>query len=61
MMTPPLTTADAPSAELGRLSVEQLIQQLETDTPIKLQALVPCRLVVRGSTGPNLRYLYQSE
>jgi DNA-binding LacI/PurR family transcriptional regulator len=52
MVMPPLTTADAPSAELGRLSIELLIQQLETKEQTILQRLVPCRLVVRGSSGP---------
>ena len=57
MMTPPLTTFDTPAAELGRLGVELLIQQLEPEERISLQELVPCRLVVRGSTGPCLRDL----
>jgi DNA-binding LacI/PurR family transcriptional regulator len=57
MMTPPLTTSDAPTAELARLSVEHLIQQLETGESNQQQVLVPCHLVVRGSTGPNLRLI----
>jgi DNA-binding LacI/PurR family transcriptional regulator len=55
MMMPPLTTADAPAAELGRLGAELLIQQLETQEQSTLQALLPCRLVVRGSSGPCRR------
>jgi DNA-binding LacI/PurR family transcriptional regulator len=51
MMMPPLTTADSPTAELGRLGVELLIQQLEAEEQEMLHELVPCRLVVRGSTG----------
>jgi DNA-binding LacI/PurR family transcriptional regulator len=55
MTMPPLTTADAPTAELGRLGVELLIQQLEAQERSALQVLVPCRLVVRGSSGPCRR------
>jgi DNA-binding LacI/PurR family transcriptional regulator len=55
MMTPPLTTSDIAAAELSRLSVELLIQQLETKEREPIQKLIPCRLVVRGSTGPCLR------
>ena len=55
MMMPPLTTADAPTAELGRLGAELLIQQLEAQEQSALQMLLPCRLVVRGSSGPCRR------
>jgi DNA-binding LacI/PurR family transcriptional regulator len=55
MMMPPLTTADAPAAELGRLGAELLIQQLEAQEQSALQVLLPCRLVVRGSSGPCCR------
>ncbi len=55
MMMPPLTTADAPTAELGRLGAELLIQQLEAQEQSALQVLVPCRLVVRSSSGPCRR------
>ena len=57
LMTPPLTTSDTPATELGRLGVELLIQQLEAEEQGALQKLVPCRLTVRGSTGPCLRNL----
>jgi DNA-binding LacI/PurR family transcriptional regulator len=57
MVTPPLTTMTAPGAELGRLSVEFLIQQLESPGQPALQELVPCRLDVRGSSGPCRRNL----
>jgi DNA-binding LacI/PurR family transcriptional regulator len=57
MTMPPLTTADAPTAELGRLGVELLIQQLEAQERNALQTLLPCRLVVRGSSGPCRRNL----
>ena len=52
---PPLTTADAPAAELGRLGAELLIQQLEAQEQSTLETLLPCRLVVRGSSGPCRR------
>jgi DNA-binding LacI/PurR family transcriptional regulator len=47
-----LTTADAPAAELGRLGAELLIQRLEAQEQSTIQTLLPCRLVVRGSSGP---------
>jgi DNA-binding LacI/PurR family transcriptional regulator len=55
MTMPPLTTADAPAAEMGRLGAELLIQQLEAQEQSTLQVLLPCRLVVRGSSGPCRR------
>jgi DNA-binding LacI/PurR family transcriptional regulator len=55
MVMPPLTTMTAPSGELGRLSVELLIQQLETQEQPALQQLLPCHLDVRGSSGPCRR------
>lgn len=51
MTVPPLTTADAPTAELGRMGAELLIQQLEAQEHSAVQELLPCRLVVRGSSG----------
>jgi hypothetical protein len=54
-MMPPLTTTDSPSIELGRLGVELLIQQLDADETNESQVLLPCRLVVRGSSGPCCR------
>jgi DNA-binding LacI/PurR family transcriptional regulator len=55
MTVPPLTTADAPSAELGRMGAELLIQQLETQEHSVVQELLPCCLVERCSSGPCLR------
>lgn len=55
MMSPPLTALEPPATELGRMGVELLIQQLETPAPTPVQTLRPCRLVVRGSTGPCRR------
>ncbi len=55
MMMPPLTTTDSPSSELGRLGVELLIQQLDAEEADEFQVLLPCRLVVRGSSGPCRR------
>jgi DNA-binding LacI/PurR family transcriptional regulator len=53
MTLPPLTALTPPSAELGRLGVETLIGQLEEDDHQLVQRLLPCRLVIRGSTGPS--------
>jgi DNA-binding LacI/PurR family transcriptional regulator len=53
MTLPPLTAMTPQSAELGRLGVEMLIEQLEDGHPELVQQLLPCRLVVRGSTGPS--------
>jgi DNA-binding LacI/PurR family transcriptional regulator len=55
MMMPPLTTTDSPSAELGRLGVELLIEQLEAEEQDARQVLLPCHFVVRGSSGPCRR------
>jgi DNA-binding LacI/PurR family transcriptional regulator len=55
MTVPPLTTADAPTAELGRMGAELLIQQLEAQEHSAVQELLSCRLVVRGSSGPSRR------
>jgi DNA-binding LacI/PurR family transcriptional regulator len=52
MMNPPLTTMDPPSADMARLAVELLIEQLENRQREASQVLLPCRLIVRGSTGP---------
>jgi DNA-binding LacI/PurR family transcriptional regulator len=52
MYIPHLTTSDSPSAELGRMGVELLIQKLEYQDREVQQILVPCRLAPRGSTGP---------
>ncbi|MCB0131797.1 MAG: LacI family DNA-binding transcriptional regulator, partial [Caldilineaceae bacterium] len=50
MSTPPLTTLAPPAAELGRLGVELLVQQLEgLPSPVS-SSLLPCRLVLGGST-----------
>jgi len=51
MTLPPLTAMTPPSAELGSLGVEMLIEQLEETHQEIVQRLLPCRLVVRGSTG----------
>ena len=55
MITPTLTTSDIAATELARQSVELLIQQLEAEKGEVFQELVPCRLTVRGSTGPCLQ------
>ena len=53
MTLPPLTALTPPSSELGHLGVETLIGQLEEETSELVQRLLPCRLVIRGSTGPS--------
>ena len=51
MMIPPLTTLEAMTVEMGRRGVELLINQLEGRPQERSQVLLPCRLVVRRSTG----------
>jgi DNA-binding LacI/PurR family transcriptional regulator len=51
MMTPALTTMEPPSSQMGRQGVELLIQKLEGQAEEVTQVLLPCKLVVRGSTG----------
>jgi DNA-binding LacI/PurR family transcriptional regulator len=53
MTQPALTTMEAPSTELGRLGVEALLRQLDDEGGEPLQRVLPCRLVVRGSSGPS--------
>ena len=53
MMIPPLTTLEAETGGMGRLGVELLINQLEGRPQEQSQVLLPCRLVVRHSTGPK--------
>ena len=53
MVLPPLTSIDIPIAEMSRWGVKLLIHQLENQEPIECsQVLIPCELIVRGSTGP---------
>jgi DNA-binding LacI/PurR family transcriptional regulator len=52
MAIPHLTTSDSPSSEMGRMGVKSLIQKLEDQETTAQQVLIPCNLVVRGSTGP---------
>jgi len=57
MMMPALTSANAPSWELARLAVENLVKTLdEPRTPLG-NALIPCRLTPRASTGPAPHHL----
>jgi len=53
MMIPPLTAVEAMTAEMGRLGVELLIQQLEGQQQEESGVLLPCQLVVRSSAGPR--------
>jgi DNA-binding LacI/PurR family transcriptional regulator len=52
LMTPPMTTLEPQNAEMGRLGVELLIQQVEGRPPGNTQILLPCHLRIRGSSGP---------
>jgi len=55
LMIPPITTVEPTNTELGRLGVELLIQQLEGRKLGESQMLLPCRLIIRGSSGPCRR------
>jgi DNA-binding LacI/PurR family transcriptional regulator len=55
MVIPSLTSMEPPSAKMGRLGVELLIRKLEDTEKEVPQILLPCRLVIRGSTGPCRR------
>lgn len=52
MMNPPLTVMNPPSTEMAKLAVELLIEQLEGRQREISQVLLPCKLIVRGSSGP---------
>ncbi|MBI5958369.1 MAG: LacI family DNA-binding transcriptional regulator [Chloroflexi bacterium] len=55
LMTPPVTTVEPPNAAMGRLGVELLIQQIEDQEQKNVQIMLPCTLVIRGSSGPCRR------
>jgi len=50
LLTPPLTTIDLPSNEMGRSGVEMLIRQLEDRRIEPIQQLLAPKLMVRAST-----------
>lgn len=50
---PRLTTMSAPGAELGRLGVTSLVAQIEGSGTSHLHELIPCRLDIQSTTGPN--------
>jgi len=52
MMVPALTSADAPSGELARLAVENLVKTISNPQVELGSHLIPCRLTPRASTGP---------
>jgi DNA-binding LacI/PurR family transcriptional regulator len=52
MMVPKLTTLEPPSAELGRIATELLINHLEGNGNENPRILIPCNLVLGDSSGP---------
>jgi DNA-binding LacI/PurR family transcriptional regulator len=55
LMTPPVTTVEPENTAMGRLGVELLIHQIEGREQGDTQILLPCHLIVRGSSGPCRR------
>ena len=49
LTSPTLSTMDAPTADLARLAVDQLVAQLDADRPSPPNRLLPCRFG-RGAT-----------
>jgi DNA-binding LacI/PurR family transcriptional regulator len=47
-----LTTVEQPSAALGQMAVEMLLERLSDDRTTARHVLLPPKLVVRTSTGP---------
>jgi DNA-binding LacI/PurR family transcriptional regulator len=52
MMIPELTSADAPSLELARLAVTNLVRSIEDPLYVVESVVLPCHLILRASTGP---------
>ena len=52
MAEPSLTTINQPIQEMGRLSIEILLQLMAGEEPDELHVTLPTQLVVRQSTGP---------
>lgn len=52
MVQPSLTTLHSPGAELGRLGVHSLLDQLDGREPVGGPVLLPCRWEAGHSTGP---------
>lgn len=52
LFTPPLTTWDPDSEELGKLGVKLLVDRLDGNARVPAKILVPCRQCIRLSTGP---------
>lgn len=50
--TPPLTTLDASSSEIGAHAAEVLLKRIENPSRPFVEILYPLRLVTRASTGP---------
>ena len=52
MVQPALTTLHSPGADLGRLGVHSLLDQLDGRNPVGGPVLLPCRWEAGQSTGP---------
>lgn len=52
-MTPPLTTFDVPTAELGRFALKILMDRLGKDRDYDISVRIPYRLIERRSTEEN--------
>lgn len=52
LLAPALTTVRQPFAALGALAVELLLEQASAGQPMDKAYVMPCELVMRGSTAP---------
>ncbi len=50
--TPPLTAVAQPLVQIGEVAVDLLVEFMEGRLPDPPERVLPCRLDVRGSTGP---------
>ena len=58
---PPLTTIRTDSAEVGRLAVRSLLNQLEDGAASQGRIAVPTELVIRSSTAPPRSTPYRGD
>lgn len=47
--TPPLTTIDAPSTEMGLIAARIIMQNINQGTTTPIKVIVPCKLMIRNS------------